>query len=186
MPHTYSLDAAAARLNLGRNTLIRRLRELGVLDAEALPAGTHRNSQYFRVRCRMYRHPVLGWTPYGRTELTDAGLRYVAQLLAAHLNQPRGANQAPSDSTAAARGHPQETTMPDLASTTMPEGVLHDAGELTVITSDGERTHHRAALVLVFENVHELQRAINVMRCRYRPRPGIPEEQLHPALTASA
>ncbi|RFA31317.1 hypothetical protein CAI21_01425 [Alkalilimnicola ehrlichii] len=63
--------------------------------------------------------------------------------------------------------------------TPLPQGTLHDAGELTVVTQDGERVHHRAALVLVFDSTNALQRAIDAHRCSYRVRRDMPEAQLH-------
>jgi len=82
---TYTLDQAAALLNLGRNTLTRRLREAGVLGRDNLPAGPYRSNrrggQLLMVKTGVYRHPVTGWTHYGRTEITDAGLDHIADRL---------------------------------------------------------------------------------------------------------
>lgn len=174
MSRTYSFDAAAARLNIGRNTLIRRLRELGLLNAENLPAGRERGGRNFRVRCRSYQHPVTGSTHYGRTELTEQGLALVARLLAEPTRPAPDINKK------------REKTMPltEFANPVQPLGTLHDAGELIVVTPDGERTHHRAAMLVVFETAGELQKAINAHRCAYQIRRDIPEEQLHPALAA--
>lgn len=82
MQRTYSLDQAAGLLNIGRNTLARRLREAGVLGADNLPAGRYRgNTRLVLVATGTYWHPICGWTHYGRTELTDAGLDHVADRL---------------------------------------------------------------------------------------------------------
>lgn len=78
---TYTLDQAAALLNIGRNTLTRRLRDAGVLGRDNLPAGRYRSSKLFEVKTGVYRHPVSGWTHYGRTEITDAGLDHIADRL---------------------------------------------------------------------------------------------------------
>lgn len=79
---TYTLDQAAALLNIGRNTLTRRLRDAGVLGPDNLPAGRYRgNTQLMLVATGTYRHPVTGWTHYGRTEITDAGLDHIADRL---------------------------------------------------------------------------------------------------------
>ena len=78
---TYTLDQAAALLNLGRNTLTRRLRDAGVLGRDNLPAGRYRGGKWLRVKTGTYHHPITGWTHYGRTEITDAGLDHIARKL---------------------------------------------------------------------------------------------------------
>ena len=78
---TYTLDQAAALLNLGRNTLTRRLRDAGVLGRDNLPAGRYRGGKYLAVKTGVFHHPVAGWTHYGRTEITDAGLDHIADRL---------------------------------------------------------------------------------------------------------
>ncbi|MBR9880768.1 MAG: hypothetical protein GYB17_14870 [Gammaproteobacteria bacterium] len=93
MQRTYTLDQAAGLLNLGRNTLARRLREAGVLGSDNLPTGPYRNKRRGNTRLMLvatgtYWHPACGWTHYGRTELTDAGLDHIADKLGiaiAHL-----------------------------------------------------------------------------------------------------
>ncbi|KAA0011164.1 hypothetical protein F0A17_13640 [Billgrantia pellis] len=82
---TYTLDQAAALLNLGRNTLTRRLRQAGMLGPDNLPAGAYRGGRLLRVKTGTYRHPVAGWTHYGRTEVTDAGLDHIATKLGIDL-----------------------------------------------------------------------------------------------------
>lgn len=171
---SYSFDAAAARLNTGRNTLMRKLREFGLLTPENLPAGRERNGPHFRVRHGVYQHPVTGWTQYSRTEVTEQGLDYIADLLK-HPPKPRSDASNKKESKAM-RHRPVNSILPI--------GTLHDAGELIVITPDGERIHHRAAMVLVFDSAENLQRAISTQRCAYQIRRDIPEEQLHPTLTA--
>ncbi|MGM0985396.1 MAG: hypothetical protein ACQEXI_00200 [Pseudomonadota bacterium] len=98
---TYTLDQAAPLLNLGRNTLARRLRDAGVLGPDNLPAGPYRGRvSLVIVATGTYWHPICGWTHYGRTEFTDAGLDHIAQKLGidlARLPHPssRRAQQAP-------------------------------------------------------------------------------------------
>ncbi|MBD3895270.1 hypothetical protein IEI94_05335 [Halomonas sp. ML-15] len=83
---TYSLDQAAALLNQGRNTLARRMREAGVLGADNLPATRYRgNTRLMVVATGTYWHPICGWTHYGRTEFTDAGLDHIAAKLGLEL-----------------------------------------------------------------------------------------------------
>ncbi|MCC5811346.1 MAG: phage antirepressor KilAC domain-containing protein [Ectothiorhodospiraceae bacterium] len=176
---THSLSAAAALLNIGRNTLARRLREEGVLGPDNLPVGRHRGDGRFVVRTRQYNHPITGWTAYGRTELTRKGLAYVARL----LDQPAPQQEEePMKKTI----HTSDFAVltPDNGNRVMPEGLLHDAGEFTVVSADGGRVHHRSAMVLVFDSPTDLQRAINAHRCAYRVRRDIPEEQLHPEAAA--
>lgn len=79
---TYTLDQAAALLNMGRNTLAQRMREAGFLGSDNLPTGPYRGkTQWLLVATGTYHHPICGWTHYGRTELTDAGLDLVARKL---------------------------------------------------------------------------------------------------------
>lgn len=85
---TYTLDQDAALLNQGRNTLARRLRDTGVLGADNLPAGSYRGRVHLViVATGTYWHPIAGWTHYGRTEFTDAGLDHIAQKLGIELAQ---------------------------------------------------------------------------------------------------
>ncbi|MYL22513.1 hypothetical protein GLV89_01680 [Halomonas alkaliantarctica] len=83
---TYTLNQAAPLLNLGRNTLASLLREAGVLGADNLPAGAYRgNTRLMLVATGTYWHPICGWTHYGRTEFTDAGLDHIAAKLGISL-----------------------------------------------------------------------------------------------------
>lgn len=77
----YTFDQSAALLNMGRNTLIRRLREEGMLGKDNLPAGRWRGHGAFRVITRTYTHPVLGYRHYGRTVITPKGLDAVRRKL---------------------------------------------------------------------------------------------------------
>lgn len=171
-PRSHSLSATAAYLGIRRNTMIRHLRELGVLDADNLPAGRYRNDPRFVVRTRTFNHPVTGPTEYGRTEVTHAGRALIDQLLKTHWEAGAGRGAEPQP--------PRDYAVPGAGKAALPEGALHDAGGLTVITDDGERTHHRAALVLVFDSPASLQRAIDAQWCAYQARRDIPEAQLHP------
>lgn len=165
---THSLSEAAAKLNVGRNTMTRQLRELGVLDRNNLPAGRYRGDPRFVVRPKRFNHPVTGPTDYGRTDVTDAGVQLISRLLRTHWEN----------------GEKPAEPLPPTPKPGVPEGTLHDAGELTVVTPDGERAHHRAAMVLVFDSPAALQRAIDMQWCAYQARRDIPEEQLHPELLA--
>nr|WP_300309248.1 hypothetical protein [Halomonas sp.] len=83
---TYTLDQAATLLNLGRNTLVRRLREAKVLGPNNLPVGRYRgNTHLVMVATGIYWHPICGWTHYGRSEFTDAGLDHIAHKLGIDL-----------------------------------------------------------------------------------------------------
>ena len=155
MTKSHTFDRAAAILNTGRNTLTRRLRELGIIDRHNRPAGRYRGSAYFIVREGWYEHPTLGRQPYTRTEITPRGLRHIQQRLHQHKSK-------------------EHTPMPDHTDAT-----LHNAGEVTVVTKDGERIHHRAAMVLVFDSPSDLQRAIDAHHCVYRARSDMPEAELH-------
>jgi len=85
---TYTLDQAAALLNIGRNTLAQRLREAGVLGADNLPVGRYRgNTRLVLVATGIYWHPICGWTHYGRSEFTDAGLDHIARRLVIDIAQ---------------------------------------------------------------------------------------------------
>lgn len=179
---TYSFDAAAALLNTGRNTLISRLRELGLIGQDNLPAGRERGGPHFRVRQRVFRHPTNGWTHYGRTEITERGMGYIALRLGAPFSfQPEEFPHPAPNHQAADRGqHRRKTSMPQQqpAASALPAATLHDAGELIVVT-DQDRTHHRAALVLVFKSPSDLQRAIQAGHCAYQVSRDLHEERLH-------
>lgn len=83
---TYTLDQAAALLNTGRNTLARQLRDADILGADNLPAGGYRGkTRLLVVATGTYWHPICGWTHYGRTEFTDAGLDHIATKLGISL-----------------------------------------------------------------------------------------------------
>lgn len=83
---TYTLDQAAPLLNLGRNALVRQLREAGILGPDNLPVGRYRgNTRLVMVATGTYWHPICGWTHYGRTEFTDAGLDHIAHKLGIDL-----------------------------------------------------------------------------------------------------
>lgn len=183
---TYSFDAAAALLDVGRNTLIRRLRELGLIGPDNLPAGRERGGPHFRVAQGVYHHPVRGWTPYGRTEITRRGLLYIAKRLGVGvIHPPEDSSRHPQNrAPRGARPRSDRETMSNTNERALPEGTLHDVGELTVVTQDGDRVHHRAAMVLVFDSPSALQRAIDAHRCAYRIRRDLPEERLHPERTA--
>ncbi|EPC02490.1 hypothetical protein L861_09065 [Litchfieldella anticariensis FP35 = DSM 16096] len=96
---TYTLDQAATLLNLGRNTLARRLRDAGVLGRDNLPTGRYRGRvKLVIVATGTYHHPIAGWTHYGRTEFTDAGLDHIARKLGIdidHLPRIHATWQAP-------------------------------------------------------------------------------------------
>jgi hypothetical protein len=77
----YTLDEAAALLNIGRNTLARRLRAAQVLDKANLPAPRYRASPYMCVRRGGFDHPVHGRVEYGRVLFTPAGIRHIERRL---------------------------------------------------------------------------------------------------------
>lgn len=84
-PQIYTLDDAAARLNIGRNCLARRLREEArMLDACNLPTPRYRGSRLMRVRVSGYDHPTRGRQEYSRVLFTPQGLRHIARAL--HLD----------------------------------------------------------------------------------------------------
>lgn len=109
MPYrTYTLDQAAPLLNMGRNTLASRMRDAGILGPDNLPTGTYRGkTQWLLVATGTYHHPVIGWTHYGRTELTDAGLDHVAQKLGVSIQHlPRNHQLRATPETQHARSFP--------------------------------------------------------------------------------
>ncbi|ROQ39350.1 phage antirepressor protein KilAC domain-containing protein [Marinobacter sp. 3-2] len=92
----YTFDQAAALLNMGRNTLIRRLREEGMLGTDNLPTSRWRGRGVFRVITKMYRHPVAGYIHYGRTVITVKGLNAVSRKLRLAQHQPEGSRNRAS------------------------------------------------------------------------------------------
>lgn len=105
MPRTYTLHQAAPLLNLGRNTLAHRLRAAGVLGKDNLPAGRYRGqTRLMQVATGTYWHPACGWTHYGCTQFTDAGLDHIARQLDIPLARlPHPGSRAPSTQPQPAR-----------------------------------------------------------------------------------
>lgn len=58
-------------------------------------------------------------------------------------------------------------TMVDHATDIMPRGLLHDAGEVTVVTRKNGRVTHRYALVIAFDDADEMQAAVADRRCQF-------------------
>lgn len=48
-------------------------------------------------------------------------------------------------------------------------GILQDAGEVTVISSNKEQTRHRYALVIGFESQEQMQQVLQSTRCNFKP-----------------
>jgi hypothetical protein len=78
----YTLQEAAALLGTGRNTLCKRLRELGMLDAQNLGTRPHTSTGRLIVELKAYENPGLGTERlYGKTLVTERGLLYIANRL---------------------------------------------------------------------------------------------------------
>lgn len=78
----YTLDQASAALNIGRNTLARRLRDdAHMLDKNNRPTSRYRGSPYMRVEHKSFHHPDKGRVPYTRVLFTRRGLRHIARVL---------------------------------------------------------------------------------------------------------
>lgn len=151
----YTFDQAAALLSLGRNTLIRTLREKGVLDKHNMPAGRYRGKGMFVVKTGTYEHPTRGETPYTKTLITARGLELIRYRLP-----------------------PKEETTMDNQPALQPAGRVHDVGELTVINEDHGRCHHRVAMVVVFDSPEQAQACVKAGAMRL-----IPSMDLNPDAT---
>lgn len=80
--HRYTLQEAAALLGTGRNTLCKRLREIGMLDANNVATRPHTSTGRLMVELKAYENPGLGTErPYGKTLVTERGLLYIANRL---------------------------------------------------------------------------------------------------------
>lgn len=78
----YSLLSAARLLGTGRTTLCRQLREIGMLDGNNLATRAHTAAGRLVVELHGYTNPGLGLNrTYGKTLVTDKGLRYIANRL---------------------------------------------------------------------------------------------------------
>lgn len=88
----YSLQQAAALLGTGRTTLCKELRELGMLDSRNLGTRAHTSTGRLVVELKEYKHVGLGSpVPYGKTLITDRGLRYIATRLGRQIVTDREA-----------------------------------------------------------------------------------------------
>lgn len=84
----YTLQEAAALLGTGRNTLCKRLRELGMLDAQNLGTRPHTSTGRLIVELKAYENPGLGTErPYGKTLVTERGLLYIANRLGIRIQR---------------------------------------------------------------------------------------------------
>lgn len=145
----YTFDQAAALLNMGRNTLIRRLREKGMLGKDNLPAGRWRGHGAFRVITRTYTHPVLGYRHYGKTLITKVGFAEIRR----HFEKTHYPPERDKTTGYMSSINPAEESSMDSNPATPAR--LHDIGELTVINEDHGRCHHKVAMVLIFDSLEE-------------------------------
>ncbi|WP_422101881.1 phage antirepressor KilAC domain-containing protein [Vreelandella sp.] len=84
----YTLQEAAALLGTGRNTLCKRLRELGMLDASNVATRPHTSTGRLVVESKSFEHNGLGIErPYGKTLVTERGLLYIANRLNIRLQR---------------------------------------------------------------------------------------------------
>ncbi|UBR49791.1 phage antirepressor KilAC domain-containing protein [Halomonas sp. FeN2] len=78
----YTLKEAAALLGTGHITLCKKLRELGMLDANNIGTRPHTSSGRLCVELKTFEHSGLGTEkPYGKTLVTERGLLYIANRL---------------------------------------------------------------------------------------------------------
>lgn len=77
-----------------RNTLTRRLRELGMIDRSNLPTGPWRDRGTFKVKVSTFNHPVIGYRHYGQTLITESGLNTVARKLGLARYRPEPGQKA--------------------------------------------------------------------------------------------
>lgn len=83
----YSLKQVAALLGTGRTTLCRKLRELGMLDANNLATRPHTASGRLVVEIRAYNNPGFGQPrAYGKTLVTERGIFYIAERLGMEIS----------------------------------------------------------------------------------------------------
>lgn len=86
MPYTF--DQAASTLGVGRNILIKQLRQKGVLDSANIPQGRFSGVGLFVVANGKYKHPNpdKGLVHYQKTLVTDKGLMWIDQLVNSNTN----------------------------------------------------------------------------------------------------
>ena len=78
----YTLKEAATLLGTGHITLCRKLREIGMLDANNLGTRPHTSTGSLVVELKTVEHDGLGTErPYGKTLVTERGLLYIATRL---------------------------------------------------------------------------------------------------------
>jgi hypothetical protein len=79
MPYTF--DEAAQQLQIGRNVMTRKLRDLRVLDSANKPQGRYSGHGFFVLSSSSWTHPEKGRVPYQKTLVTDKGLKLIEDLL---------------------------------------------------------------------------------------------------------
>lgn len=73
----YTLDQAASRLQVGRNTMTKILRKKGVFDAVNKPQGRFSGVGLFVLKEGNWIHPEHGQQWYSKTHVTDKGLELI-------------------------------------------------------------------------------------------------------------
>lgn len=180
---TYTFDQAAALLDLGRNTLTRRLRDLKLLDKHNMPTGPYRGRGLFEVANGTFQNAGQESRPYTKTLITEKGmgvirLKLTQSALSSGTDEkiPGSPLEPVSDRVIATGTLTKENPMN--SDNTLPAAKLHDIGELIVINDEHGRVHHRCAVVLVFDTPEQAAACIKAKALRL-----VPAADLNPDVT---
>ncbi|WP_296263980.1 MULTISPECIES: phage antirepressor KilAC domain-containing protein [unclassified Pseudomonas] len=83
-----TLAQTAKVFGISRNTLIRKMREQGLLDDTNLPRYRTRDREYLRVKEGSWYHPKAGMQYSESTRVKQAGIIWLAERLQLQLPTP--------------------------------------------------------------------------------------------------
>lgn len=83
-----SLSQAAERLGLGHRKLMQRMRDLGLLGKDNLPANPEATKDFLVTRESRWYHEKLGMQYKRTTRVTDIGLPWLAKQLGIERPMP--------------------------------------------------------------------------------------------------
>ncbi|WP_372986964.1 phage antirepressor KilAC domain-containing protein [Marinobacter sp.] len=95
---TTPLYEAARMLNLGPQKLYRALRHRKVLDNNNLPYRSYVQQGLFTSELKSYEHPTLGPKTYATPQVTDKGIRWLAEQFEVEITEASN-NTAPEGAT---------------------------------------------------------------------------------------
>ena len=84
----YDMKRAAELVGIGRNTLIKFLKETKVLNPDRLPYFKFQQLGYFKLHTSVYTHAIHGEMARNKTMVTPRGIEFISHLLNTHFDKP--------------------------------------------------------------------------------------------------